>query len=46
MQTCQGSFRLHLDFIAWKSMAGMCATILYIIEANELLFAVAARAHF
>ena len=36
MQTCQGSFRLHLAFIAWKSLAGMCATKHYIIKADEL----------
>ena len=36
MQTSQGSFRLHLAFICIESMAGMCATIHYIIEADEL----------
>ena len=36
MQTCQGSFRLHLVFICMESMAGMCATMHYIIEADEL----------
>ena len=37
MQTCQGSFRLHLAFIVWKSMAGMCATIHYIMVADECI---------
>ena len=36
MQTCRGSFRLHLAFICMESMAGMCATIHFIIEADEL----------
>ena len=36
MATMQGSSGLHLAFIVWKSMAGMCATIHYIIEADEL----------
>ena len=36
MQTCQGSFKLHRAFIVWKSISGMCATIHYVIEADEL----------
>ena len=36
MQTCQGSFRLYLAFTCMESMAGMRATIHYMIEADEL----------